>query len=96
MALHGEYAVLNHPLEEVLAWVPPKHYLPLSNTSGYRGVDKLKDDQWQARIRNEGTLIYLGIFATGEEAAQAYDRAALNLRGEKAHLNFPVEDDGDV
>jgi len=58
----------------------------------YLGVYKLKVGlQWHARIRHNKTSIYLGYFPTPEEAARAYDRKALELRGEYARLNFPDE-----
>jgi HNH endonuclease/AP2 domain len=47
---------------------------------------------WVARIKIEGKDHNIGWFATMEEAARAYDRAAIALRGEFARLNFPRED----
>lgn len=93
LELWGEYARLNHPIEEVLAWQSPSHQLHSTNTSGYRGVTRVKrDGRWQASYRHGHKLLYLGTFNTPDEAARAYDRTVLELRGEKAILNFPRED----
>lgn len=53
-----------------------------------RGAWK-KNFPWQARIRVERKLISLGYFATDEEAARAYDAAALKYFGPFAKVNFP-------
>lgn len=62
------------------------------NTSGYKGVAwKARDQKWRARIRNGIKEIHIGTFDTAEEAAHAYDRAARELHGEFAAVNFPRE-----
>lgn len=60
------------------------------NTSGYKGVswDKSKK-RWQSRIHVNKTTKHLGYFSTAEEAARAYDKAALEIHGEFSVLNFP-------
>jgi hypothetical protein len=62
-----------------------------NNTSGFKGVVLYKDNRsrpWCARIKVEGRHIYLGYFATPDEAAKAYDAAAIRLHGEFARTNF--------
>ena len=60
-----------------------------NNTSGYKGVywDKTTG-KWAARIMSQGRRKFLGSFTTPEAAALAYDKAAKELHGEFAKLNF--------
>lgn len=47
--------------------------------------------KWQAHIRLDGHLKYIGLFDKEEDAAQAYDARAKESRGEYAKLNFAAE-----
>lgn len=56
----------------------------------YKGI-RFRYGAWRAHIRADGRQKQLGKFLTPEDAARAYDAAALAIFGEFASLNFPVE-----
>lgn len=59
------------------------------STNQFKGVRRNRKG-WQALIQGRA----LGTFPTQEEAAAAYDRAAIQTYGEFARLNFPKESNG--
>lgn len=63
-----------------------------NRSSKYKGVNLDKEKQhhakkWRAQIKKEGKRIHLGRFLTEKEAAEAYNKAALELFGDFASLN---------
>ncbi len=70
-----------------------KQHAPAS--SRYKGVTwHAQRAHWRANIRVNGKLRHLGSFTSEEDAARAYDIAALTAWGEHACLNFPVQEEG--
>jgi hypothetical protein len=64
-----------------------------NNSHGYKGIKfdgRRRLAPWQAYIGYHGKRIYIGNYATAEEAARAYDKKAIELYGEYAVLNFPT------
>jgi hypothetical protein len=64
------------------------------STSGYKGVSRILvsgvwKGKWKATITIQGKAKHLGSFSSEVEAAKAYDRAAVEIFGEFALLNFP-------
>lgn len=69
-----------------------------TNRSGYKGVTRVRGldkdrPKWKAAITVEGRKMALGTFEKPEDAAWAYDVAALKHFGEFANLNFPLAKD---
>lgn len=59
--------------------------------SRYKGVSWVTErSKWMAQIVADGKRTFLGYFNDDLEAALAYDKAALELHGEFARINFPL------
>ncbi|KAF8396056.1 hypothetical protein HHK36_017668 [Tetracentron sinense] len=79
--------------------VPGQISSELGKRRHYRGVRRRQRGKFAAEIRDpkrRGSRIWLGTkailnFDNAIEAAKAYDRAAFEIRGSKAILNFPLE-----
>ncbi|KAM7274370.1 hypothetical protein ACFE04_029034 [Oxalis oulophora] len=63
-------------------------------SSNFRGVKLMPSGEWGAEIRFKSHVYILGTYKTKEEAALAYDRAALKLERNYL-LNFPGKSDSE-
>jgi hypothetical protein len=66
--------------------------LSKNNRVGFKGVRKIRKahkfiGKWRAIITANGFRYNLGVFASAEDAARAYDKAALRYHGEFACTN---------
>jgi RAV-like factor len=64
-------------------------------SSQYKGVVPQPNGRWGAQIYEKHQRVWLGTFNREEDAARAYDRAALKVRGRDAITNFSSVGGGD-
>jgi len=79
---------LNYPQNAPIGYTPIQQSLYASNSVGYRGVSKNRKN-FQAQIKIDATLTYIGTYTTSKDAAIAYDRAVIKLNLSSTLLNFP-------
>lgn len=67
------------------------------NKSGFRGVRFHSQHKlWQAQVRSRGKAFHLGSFGSSQEAAHAYNKAAISHHGQHAMLNPVGSKEGEI
>ncbi|CAL5219375.1 g1195 [Coccomyxa viridis] len=80
-------------LEELIMAVRRQSQGFSRGTSTFRGVTHHPSGRWEARIGVPGSKhIYLGLYESEDQAAKAYDRSLVRLRGSNAATNFSISD----
>ena len=81
---------LTELVKSVKSQIPP----PTRNSSNYRGVTfNTQQNLWEAKYSAEdNNQVSLGLFENDADAARAFDRAVVRLRGTSASINFKHED----
>lgn len=64
----------------------------ISVLHSFTGVYPLQNGEFIARCRFKGCYVRIGTFKLAEDAARAYDRVVLSIRGRKADTNFPFSE----
>eukprot|EP01023_Acetabularia_acetabulum_P001944 TRINITY_DN10766_c0_g1_i3.p1 TRINITY_DN10766_c0_g1~~TRINITY_DN10766_c0_g1_i3.p1 ORF type:complete len:548 (-),score=114.85 TRINITY_DN10766_c0_g1_i3:294-1937(-) len=83
----------NISLDELIMAVRRQSQGFARGTSSYRGVTYHPSGRWESRIGIPGSKhIYLGLYEQEADAAKAYDRSLVRLRGSSAATNFALSD----
>jgi len=93
---HKSHNKLDNTRDSLLVCTQQENCFNRSKRNGscsrFHGVTYSKSmHKWVARITFQGRRFHLGGFVKEGEAARAYDRAAVELLGEFARVNFPEE-----
>lgn len=92
---HIDGDVCNNKIENLRAASHTRNAANRKHKGRYLGISYNKANRkWSARLKNIETIgdLFLGYHKTAEEAARAYDTAAIKYHREFANTNFPRSD----